>query len=187
MKFDKLDFETTFDYVSPKLSGLLGEIVEYLESNYFYVVKATGGDKFKYRIMHPEIGCVGSLKSTTGAVILLDRKCEEHVVDNINEFRVAFADVYGQPALSEFIVIASDAFTVAMEQSNDHVKSLVQLIMYLILQRGLSMSVSKVISYEQLLRIVNYNNTKSFIIFKDRIVDHNGSEIRNELDVLLYL
>lgn len=186
MNLNKFEMDTEFEYVSLKLPGLLGEIVAYVESLGLCVVKASG-DKYKYRIMHLEIGCLGSFKLGKDAVLFLDKDSIEHTVDNVNAFAVALADAHSSMPLTKFIAIVSDTVAVTMDQSNDHVKSLVQLIMYLILQKGLSMRVSQVVSHEQLMHIGNYNNTKSFIVFKDRVVDMNGSEVRNELDVLLYL
>jgi len=154
------------------------------------VLPSSQKDKYQYRVSHNTVGCIASMKQTGDDHVLLFDHINglEYELSTVEEFVSKFVHAEGRIPLEDFISKYSNSVTVSINKSSDSVKSLVNLIQYLILNNGLSMYVSRMsLDKDRLLQFENYNNTNSFTICSDKVVDGNGATIRDEIDIYLYL
>lgn len=184
------EINTTFNYVTQNFSGLMYDIAGHLESLGFMILPSSEQqDKYQFRVSHQALGCIASIFIAHDTVLIYDSFTQvEHVIKSYDEFVSKFIESRNKEYLGENLQKCSNAVNVSIEKSNDAVKSLVKLIQFLILSKGLSMRVSRIsLDYDMLLRFENDNNTKSFVICADKVVDGFGHRIKDEIDIYLYL
>jgi hypothetical protein len=186
-----IEIDTDFHYVTPKFSGLLYEIAAQINKFELLILPSSQTDKYQFRVSHRTIGCIASIKQTGDDHIVLYDHINglEHELSSADEFVSKFVNPEDRIQLQDFISKYSNAVNVSIEKSSDSVKSLVKLIQYLILSKGLAMNVSRLsLDKDMLLQFENnYNNSKSFTIHSDKVVDGSRAVIRDEIDIYLYL
>ena len=185
-----VEINTTFNYVTQEFSGLMYDIAGHLESLGFMILPSSDSqDKYQFRVSHQALGCIASIFQTCDSILLYDSwSNEEFEIRSLDELVSKFTQRGGEPRFGENFLKCSKAVNVSIQKSNDAVKSLVKLIQYLILSKGLSMRISRMsLDNDMLLLFENDNKTKSFVICSDKVVDGFGSKIKDEIDIYLYL